>query len=152
MLCLRCFERPFSSCGELVLLLLQSVGSRLWSSVVWGTGSVVPRHAESSQTKDQTYVPCFGREILNHWTTKIRSDQSLSRVQLFATPWIAARQASPKSILNYTTCMNICMYLLFKKQCLGIFFMLPHIFKCHSIMQKDHRISTEECLDCLHFF
>ena len=54
------------------LLLLQSVGSRLWSSVVWGTGSVVPRHAESSQTKDQTYVPCFGREILNHWTTKIR--------------------------------------------------------------------------------
>ena len=26
---------------------------------------------------------------------QIRSDQSLSRVRLFATPWIAARQASP---------------------------------------------------------
>ena len=28
------------------------------------------------------------------WTTQIRSDQSLSRVRLFATPWIAACQAS----------------------------------------------------------
>ena len=35
----------------------------------------------------------YGCEI---WTIKkvIRSDQSLSRVRLFATPWIAARQAS----------------------------------------------------------
>ena len=24
----------------------------------------------SSQTRDQTCVPCIGREILNHWTTK----------------------------------------------------------------------------------
>ena len=29
---------------------------------------------------------------------KIRSDQSLSRVRLFATPWIAARQASLSSV------------------------------------------------------
>ena len=28
------------------------------------------------------------------WIDQIRSDQSLSRVQLFATPWITARQAS----------------------------------------------------------
>ena len=28
------------------------------------------------------------------WPIQIRSDQSLSRVRLFATPWIAARQAS----------------------------------------------------------
>ena len=28
------------------------------------------------------------------WSDQIRSDQSLSRVRLFATPWIAARQAS----------------------------------------------------------
>ena len=28
------------------------------------------------------------------WNNQIRSDQSLSRVWLFATPWIAARQAS----------------------------------------------------------
>ena len=35
------------------------------------------------------------------WSIQIRSDQSLSRVRLFATPWKAARQASlskPKSI------------------------------------------------------
>ena len=27
-------------------------------------------HVESSQTKDQTYVPCFSRWILNHWTQR----------------------------------------------------------------------------------
>ena len=25
---------------------------------------------ESSQTKDETQVPCFGRKILNHWSTR----------------------------------------------------------------------------------
>ena len=26
-------------------------------------------HVKSSQTRDQTYVPCICRWILNHWTT-----------------------------------------------------------------------------------
>ena len=30
----------------------------------------------------------------SHWSDQIRSDQSLSRIQLFATQWITARQAS----------------------------------------------------------
>ena len=30
----------------------------------------VPRHVESSQTRDQTPVPCIGRQILSHWTTR----------------------------------------------------------------------------------
>ena len=30
---------------------------------------VVPRHAESSQTRDPTCVPCIARRILYHWTT-----------------------------------------------------------------------------------
>ena len=33
-------------------------------------GLVVPGHVESSQTKDQTHVPCIGRWILNHWITR----------------------------------------------------------------------------------
>jgi len=33
-------------------------------------GSVVLRHAESSQTKDQTHVPCVGRRILIYCTTR----------------------------------------------------------------------------------
>jgi len=32
--------------------------------------SVAPRHVGSSQTRDQTRVPCIGRQILNHWTTR----------------------------------------------------------------------------------
>ena len=29
-----------------------------------------PRHVGSSRTKDRTHVPCVGRWVLNHWTTK----------------------------------------------------------------------------------
>ena len=40
-------------------------------------------------------VSCWNTEPkFQHRYNKIRSDQSLSCVQLFATPWIAARQAS----------------------------------------------------------
>ena len=40
------------------------------------------------------------------YTDQIRSDQSLSRVQLFATPWIAARQAS-LSITNSRSSLRL---------------------------------------------
>ena len=33
-------------------------------------GLVAPWHVGSSQTRDQTLVPCIGRQILNHWTTR----------------------------------------------------------------------------------
>ena len=65
------------------LLLLRSMGSRhagfsscgSWSlerrlSSCWCTGLVAPRHVESSQTRDQVRVPCIGRQILNHCTTR----------------------------------------------------------------------------------
>ena len=68
---------PCSSCSERGLLLrvglgllvavasllLQNTGSRR-------TGLVAPRHVESSWTRDQTPVPCIGRWILYHWTTR----------------------------------------------------------------------------------
>ena len=46
-------------------------------------------------------VSPIGRRILYHWATSVQfsSVQLLSRVWLFATPWTAARQASP-SITN----------------------------------------------------
>ena len=46
----------------------QALGIR--TQRLWCTGLVVPRHVESSQTRDQTQVPCIGRQILNHWTTR----------------------------------------------------------------------------------
>ena len=63
-----------------------------WGAISFSRGSSRPR--------DQTCVSCIGRWVLYHCTTgspivsMFRSDQSLSPVQLFVTPWIAARQAS----------------------------------------------------------
>ena len=37
---------------------------------LWLTGLVAPRHAGSSQTRARTRVPCIGRQILNHCTTR----------------------------------------------------------------------------------
>ena len=31
---------------------------------------VAPPYVESSQTSDRTWVPCIGRQILNHWTVR----------------------------------------------------------------------------------
>ena len=33
-------------------------------------GLVAPQHADSFQTRDGTHVPCIGRQMLNHWTTR----------------------------------------------------------------------------------
>ena len=40
------------------------------SSIVGRTGLVALQHVESSQTRDQTQVPCTGRQVLNHWATR----------------------------------------------------------------------------------
>ena len=60
------------------LLLLHSTGSRCtaFSSCgtqaqqLWHTGLVAPRHVGSSRTRARTRVPCIGRRILNHCTTR----------------------------------------------------------------------------------
>ena len=45
---------------------LQAHGLR-W---LWYVGLVVLRHVESSQTREQTHIPCTGRWILIHCTTR----------------------------------------------------------------------------------
>ena len=37
---------------------------------LWCMSLVAPWHVEFSQTRDGTLVPCIGRGILNHWTTR----------------------------------------------------------------------------------
>ena len=39
------------------------MGSRVWSQQLWRSGVVALWHVESSRTKDQTCVPCIGRQI-----------------------------------------------------------------------------------------
>ena len=37
---------------------------------LWLRGLVAPWHVVSSQTRDQTGVPCSGRQVRNHKTTR----------------------------------------------------------------------------------
>ena len=50
--------------------MLWNTGSRVQAQQLWSMGSVALRHVESSWTRDQTYVPCISRQILNHWTIR----------------------------------------------------------------------------------
>ena len=44
--------------------------SRGLAQLLWCTSLVALRHVGSSQTRDGTLVPCIGRWILTHWTTR----------------------------------------------------------------------------------
>ena len=49
---------------------LSSCGAQAPVVVAHCLGLVAPRHVGFSQTRDRTRVPCIGRQILNHWTTR----------------------------------------------------------------------------------
>ena len=57
-----------SHCGGFSCCRAQALGHRV--SGVAHSGLVASRHVGSSQTRDRTPVPCIGRQILNHWTTR----------------------------------------------------------------------------------
>ena len=40
-----------------------------WAQQLWCMGLAAPWQVKSSQTRNQTRVPCIGTWILNHWTT-----------------------------------------------------------------------------------
>ena len=68
-------ERLLSNCGVQASCWGLFSHCRAWPPTVplqelWHTGSVAPRRVGSSQTRDQTGVPCITRWILNHWTTE----------------------------------------------------------------------------------
>ena len=81
---LRFCARAFSSCGErgplfiavrgpLTVMASSVAEHRLQTrrlSQLWLTGLAAPRHVGSSQTRARTRVPCIGRQILNHCTTR----------------------------------------------------------------------------------
>ena len=75
--CARCWLlcMGFSSCGEWGLLLvalcglLIAVASPVAGHRLCSAGLVALKHVEYSRTRDRTYVPCIGRQNLNHWAT-----------------------------------------------------------------------------------
>ena len=88
----------------------------LWARILeW---VAMPSSSGSSQSRDRTQVSCIAGRIFTHWATREAqslllhaikthsSVQSLSRVQLFVTPWTAACQA-PLSITNYRSLLKL---------------------------------------------
>ena len=59
------------------LLLLRSTGSRVRAWQLWLTGLVALWHVGSSSTRGQTCIPCNGRWIFIHWTTREVLSQSM---------------------------------------------------------------------------
>ena len=58
----------FSSCSTQAQQLWLS-GPKAWPQSLWPT-QLLPRIVESSWTRDRTHVPCTGRWILIHGTTR----------------------------------------------------------------------------------
>ena len=59
----------FSSCGTQAQQLWL-MASTAQAQQLWCTGLVAPQHVGSSRTRAGTHVPCIGRRILNHCTTR----------------------------------------------------------------------------------
>ena len=84
-----------------------------WVAISFSRGSSWPRDWTGSLTSS-----AIGRQVFYHWTTRVASYdvfssvQSLSHVRLFATPWIAACQASlsitnSRSSLRFTSIQSV---------------------------------------------
>ena len=96
--------------------------------------------------------PCLLRWIIYHWITRetyictdqIRSDQSLSRVPLFATPWIAARQASlsitnSRSSLRLMSIESVMPYIYIKQNTYTLFICTYE----HNLINHQKELSTK---------
>ena len=55
-------------CGAFSCCRAQSLGTQ--AQQLWHMGLVAPQHVGSSRSRDRTHVPCIGRRILNHCTTR----------------------------------------------------------------------------------
>ena len=80
----------YSSCMDFSLqwLILWILDSRAFGlQQLWCMGLVTSQHVESSWTRDQTCVPCIGRWILNHLTTRKVLFYKFSMVELHDFYW-----------------------------------------------------------------
>ena len=96
------------------LLLLQSTGSRVQAQQLCGTRLITPRHVGSSWSRDQTHVPCIGRQTLHHWTTKETHDVIYAQEN-----FMEAIHANKSSSWNSSEGSNECIISgLYLKLCL----------------------------------
>ena len=92
------------ACSPSVSSIHGILQARIWKWVA------MPSCRRSSQPRDRTQVSIIASGFFNIWATwedlQFSSVQSLSRVRLFVTPWIAARQAS-LSITNSQSLLRL---------------------------------------------
>ena len=79
--------RGLNSCG-MQAQQLRHTGSRAQAQQLCCTGLVAPWHVGSSQTRARTHVPCIGRQILNHCTTRKAPQQFLQLRILVPDEWL----------------------------------------------------------------
>ena len=90
-----CDGGPLSGCdvwaSHCSWFLLQSTGSRAHGfQQLWYMVLVALRHVKLSQSKDGTHVPCIGRQILNHQTTREVQFCTFSKfitIYMWVLPW-----------------------------------------------------------------
>ena len=99
---------------------------------------VIPFYKGSSWSRDRTWVSCTADRFFTIWATvQLNSVQSLSRVWLFVTPWIAALQAS-LSITNSRSSLKLT----------SIESVMPssHLILCNSPSPPAHNPSQQQSL------
>ena len=62
----------------------------------------IPPHSKVPTSSSEWCLPNIARKFLNQWCSFVAVVQSLSCVQLFATPWAAARQASLSFTISWS--------------------------------------------------
>ena len=62
--------RGFACCRAQALKIMSFSSCGSWAQQLQHMGLVALWHVGSSQIRDWTHVPCIGRWILNHWTTR----------------------------------------------------------------------------------
>ena len=94
------------SCGhKLWVHRLQELQHEGWG--FWHAGFVAPRHVESSHTRDRTRIPCFGKWILYHWTSR--------KVPILVSLFISIIQTKIlEQFLVITWCNYYCILLYLK--------------------------------------
>ena len=102
------------SVGSRVLGLQQLwlPGSRAQAQQLWCTGLVAPPHVGSSQTRDQTLVPCIGRQIPNNCTTR-EVPESLFLIPLDICPEVGLLNHMVKFYLYFLGNLHTVFILVF---------------------------------------
>ena len=106
----------FSSCS-MQAQQLWLAGSRAQAHQLWRMGFIAPQHVGSSWTRARTSVPCIGRWILNHCTTR-------EPLNWFLKPFITDTLGLKSAILFPVFCFSLFLLFFF------LFIVFLNVYLC----------------------